>query len=105
MPLRSYKRVFDPVYHENTTTEIADRAMLPTPISVSRAIAMGGCRVWADETPEFWEGLKRAGFKADPYIDLIQILYERLGGHYLNVGASDLIIRGLVWGTPSRFVI
>jgi hypothetical protein len=50
----------------------------------------------AKEDPKRYDALARAGFKTDPYGDLILHLYERFGGHYMDVGASAKIADGLV---------
>ena len=46
--------------------------------------------------PERWEALERVGFKVEPYGDLQEILNVRLGGHYLDIGTSAKIAKGLV---------
>lgn len=50
----------------------------------------------ANEQSDFFDALEAAGFKTERYGDLISALYERLGGHYMNVGASEKIAKGLV---------
>jgi len=50
----------------------------------------------AAREPERYESLERAGFKVDPYGSITHALYHRLGGHYMDVGASAKISQGLV---------
>lgn len=51
----------------------------------------------AREDDEYYDALERAGFKVERYGDLFQCLYERFGGHYMDVGASAKIAQGLVY--------
>jgi hypothetical protein len=51
--------------------------------------------------PERFDALERAGFKLDRYGDLMYCMYERFGGHYMDVGASGKIARGQVSGPPA----
>lgn len=46
--------------------------------------------------PERWDALERAGFKVDPYGDIQDAINVRLGGHYIDVGTSTKISKGLV---------
>jgi hypothetical protein len=50
----------------------------------------------ASEEPERFDALERAGFKVERYGDLTHHINERLGGHYMDVGASAKIVKGLV---------
>jgi hypothetical protein len=47
------------------------------------------------EKPRF-DALEAAGFKLDRYGSIIHHLYNRMGGHYMDVGTSAKISRGLV---------
>lgn len=46
--------------------------------------------------PEIFDGLENTGFKAERYGDLHFVLFDRLGGHYVDTGASEKIVKGLV---------
>lgn len=50
----------------------------------------------AEAEPERFAALERAGFRTERYGDLISLLSERFGGHYLDTGASAKIGQGLV---------
>lgn len=50
----------------------------------------------ADNERTRFDALEAAGFKLDRYGSIIHHLYNRMGGHYMDVGASDKISRGLV---------
>jgi hypothetical protein len=50
--------------------------------------------------PERFEALEKAGFKLDRNAVLAELLFERFGGHYVDVGASKKIVDGLVRTFP-----
>lgn len=52
----------------------------------------------AREEPERFDVLERAGFKLDREGELSWYLFERFGGHYMDVGTSAKIANGLVSG-------
>ena len=66
------------------------------PMALSRLLAQMGMNGQASQEPERFDALERAGFKTERYGDIIWQIYERMGGHYMDVGASDKIARGLV---------
>jgi hypothetical protein len=45
---------------------------------------------------ERFDTLEEAGFNVERYGDLMHVLFERLGGHYMDVGTSAKISQGLV---------
>ena len=50
----------------------------------------------AAQEPERFDALERAGFLLDRGGDISTYLFERFGGHYMDVGASAKIAKGLV---------
>ena len=96
LPLPFFKALYDPVYNLEIPVDVADRSFFHAPIPVSRQLALHFIKANADKEPypEYYEGLEKAGFKTERYIDLMHILYERMGGHYFDVGASAKVIRG-----------
>ena len=50
----------------------------------------------ARKEPERFDALEEAGFRTERYGSMTHHLFNRLGGHYLDVGASAKIARGLV---------
>jgi len=52
------------------------------------------------ERPRF-DALEAAGFKLDRYGSIIDHLYNRMGGHYIDVGTSAKISKGLIKMQPS----
>lgn len=65
-----------------------------------RLMTMNGLNGMAREEPERFEALERAGFNTERFEDLQQCLFERLGGHYMDIGASAKIAKGLVRNYP-----
>jgi hypothetical protein len=45
---------------------------------------------------ERFDALEAAGFRVERYGDIAKVLYETLGGHYIDVGGSAKISTGLV---------
>jgi cation diffusion facilitator CzcD-associated flavoprotein CzcO len=50
----------------------------------------------ADAEPSRLDSLEAAGFKLDRYGSIIHHLYNRSGGHYMDVGTSAKISSGLI---------
>lgn len=50
----------------------------------------------AGQDSEYFDALDRAGFKNERVCDLLHVLFERLGSHYLDVGASAKVAQGLI---------
>ncbi len=50
----------------------------------------------AAQQPERFEALERAGFQLDKHGDMFYYLFQRFGGHYMDVGTSAKISKGLV---------
>lgn len=83
-------------YNERFPTDLADKLGNTTPYAVTRLIVMEGIRKAADDQPERYDDLERAGFKVERHGDVIWHVYERMGGHYVDVGASAKIAKGLI---------
>lgn len=80
-------------------TDIADRIYHSTPLAVTRLIYQTLLHGMASQGSQPFDGLEAAGFKTERYGDMVHSLYERFGGHYLDVGASRKICAGQV-GIP-----
>ncbi|KAG6983605.1 hypothetical protein FOFC_15386 [Fusarium oxysporum] len=75
-----------------------DRMFLMLPSAVEGQLARNLFRVLASKEPDRYTTLKEAGFpvldSADPNQALFSNLIEKAGGHYVDVGATDIIARG-----------
>lgn len=84
------------LYNNNIPTEASDRVMFTNPVTVARMLSSKTFHAMARAQPERYEALERAGFKVDPFGDIQDAINIRLGGHYIDVGTSAKIGRGLV---------
>ena len=84
------------IYNQEIPTEVADRTSFSLPTAISRHLSMAGLNGMAREEPERFDALERAGFKVERYGDLLKCMYERFGGHYMDVGTSAKIANGSV---------
>ncbi|KAH8422092.1 flavin-containing monooxygenase [Colletotrichum scovillei] len=61
----------------------------------------------AQENSARFDALERAGFKTERFGDIISVLYDKLGGHYIDVGTSAKISQGQIKvkadSTPLRY--
>ncbi|KAK2130420.1 hypothetical protein NOF04DRAFT_1345115 [Fusarium oxysporum II5] len=75
-----------------------DRMFLMLPSAVEGQLARNLFRVLASKEPDRYTTVKEAGFpvldSADPNQALFSNLIEKAGGHYVDVGATDIIARG-----------
>jgi hypothetical protein len=84
------------MYNHITPTEVGDRMNFCNPLAISRKVAMIKLHAMAAEDGERFDALEEAGFKLDRFGDIISVLYDKLGGHYVDVGTSAKISKGLV---------
>ena len=72
-------------------------------MAVGRLLAHAGLHGRARQEPERYDGLEKAGFKLERDGEIMHNLFERYGGHYMDVGASAKIAKGLVFRSTSFF--
>ncbi len=84
------------MYNPAVPTETADRAFSSNPLSVSRDLTKVLLNCQAELEPDLFDALERAGFKTQRYGSIMHHIYERFGGHYMDVGASAKIAQGLI---------
>lgn len=97
LPAEYYKKVLDVRYNDDVLTSVADMAGSWAPIPVIRLMSMQFLNSQAEQQPERFDALEKAGFLTERYGDIIHHIYERNGGHYMDVGASALIAQGKVY--------
>lgn len=83
-------------YNAETPIEKSDREGFSLPVSIRRQMAMNYLHTMARNDSERFDALEKAGFNVERYGDIAYVLFERLGGHYMDVGASAKISQGLV---------
>jgi hypothetical protein len=69
---------------------------LTQPFAIQDLISQRGLHAQARQEPERFDALEKAGFKTERYGSLSHHPYNRMGGHYMDVGASAKIAKGLV---------
>ncbi|RSL62706.1 hypothetical protein CEP53_004686 [Fusarium sp. AF-6] len=84
----------------NFGVEAADRMFLTLPSVVDGQLARNLFAMWASKEPDRYAALAAAGFpvldSADPGQALYSNLVEKAGGHYVDIGTTDLIAKGKV---------
>lgn len=96
LPVEWYKSIQDKVYNANIPTTISDKLSFIGPHGVQRLTSMTVIHSFACRDSERFEALEKAGFRVDAFGDPYWHIVERLGGHYMDVGASAKISQGLV---------
>ena len=85
---------YSKIYNQDLPTEIGDRISLTGPMGISGTITNMVHHKRINEKKELYDGLEEAGFKLQRYGDLNSCLYEKFGGHYIDVGVSEKIAKG-----------
>ena len=96
LPVEHLKVAHGRLHNDELPTAVADRKDLSMPYGVARLIMRLVLHDMASKEPERFDALEMAGFKVEQYGDPTYHIYERLGGHYVDVGASAKIAKGLV---------
>ncbi len=99
LPVEYLKVAHGRLHNDQLPTAVADREDLSMPLGVARLIMRQVMHDMASKEPERFDALERAGFKVEQYGDPSYHIYERLGGHYVDMGTSAKIAKGLV-STP-----
>ncbi|QPC76862.1 hypothetical protein HYE68_007614 [Fusarium pseudograminearum] len=76
----------------------ADRMFLTLPTEISGQLARNLFRMLASQEPDRYAALQKAGFpvldSAEPRQALHSNLVERAGGHYVDIGGTELLAQG-----------
>jgi len=96
LPVEHFQPIQARVYNEDTPTELSDSMTNTGPIAVGRLVAMTTLKWQADQEPERFDALERRGFRLERYGDITNHIYERMGGHYMDIGACAKIIDGRI---------
>lgn len=96
VPTENFSRIARLGYNATIPTALTDRNSMCKPLAVERLRVKISMDHAAAQEPERWEALSKAGFKVEPYGDLITTIWDKWGGHYMDVGASAKIAKGLV---------
>ncbi|KAF3056255.1 hypothetical protein GL218_06444 [Daldinia childiae] len=86
--------------YDNLPLEVADRLMYTLPPTLDGQFSHGLFSYLASQEPDRYLPLAKAGFPVldsrNPSVDIQNILVERGGGHYVDVGGTNLISEGKV---------
>lgn len=83
-------------YNPQTDMNTADIKSFAYPNAVSRKLGLLANHIQYTAQPDLYSDLKRVGFLLEQDDDLTRHICERLGGHYMDIGASKKIADGLV---------
>jgi hypothetical protein len=91
-------------YHPGKKTSVADRQTITLPNKITRESVNGAVHRLTDLNAERFDALEKAGFKLQRHGDLLSCLFDRIGGHYIDIGASARIANGeiKVTGKPIK---
>ncbi|KAI6131184.1 FAD/NAD(P)-binding domain-containing protein [Pisolithus croceorrhizus] len=92
--------VLGPLYSENgPPTELADRLSLSFPNAIVKLLHQRVTKVIAEAVKDILDGLRKVGFKLNMGEDgsgVYQLALKKLGGYYIDDGASQKIIDGKI---------
>lgn len=77
---------------------MADRIVFTNPNAISRLMSRLSLLGKAKLDSERFDNLEKAGFLVDRDGDMLYNMFERQGAHYMDVGASERIVKGEVNG-------
>ncbi len=84
------------IYNATNDTVFSDMVATTNPLGIARLVNKTILHGMAAAEPERFDRLEAAGFRLIRYGDIISQLFEKFGGHYMDVGASAKIADGLV---------
>ncbi|KAL6405658.1 hypothetical protein AUP68_11038 [Ilyonectria robusta] len=96
VPAEHYRETHDRVYKESIPTTVSDRLFFSGPAVLGRIMGSRSLHAKARKEPERFDALEKAGFLLDRDGDISYYLFQRFGGHYMDVGTSAKIASGLV---------
>lgn len=103
LPYEYFKTISDRSYNADVPTVDADRDQYSMPHVLGRLMSRRALHAAASQEPERFDALERAGFRVERYGDIMWHILVKLGGHYMDVGCSDKIARGMVSRASSTF--
>ncbi|KUJ17712.1 putative flavin-containing monooxygenase [Mollisia scopiformis] len=83
-------------YNAQFPTYLADQFSWSMPYPIVGRLYKGGLGHLASLEPKRYDALKAAGFKFDQNGSVGESIFDRFGGHYVDVGASKKIADGLI---------
>ncbi|KAH6688097.1 dimethylaniline monooxygenase (N-oxide forming) [Leptodontidium sp. MPI-SDFR-AT-0119] len=96
LPVEYYMKISNLSYNATNPTTTADRSSQTQPVAILDLISQVALHEQARQEPERFDALERAGFKLDRWGSIQHCLYARGGGHYIDVGGSEMVANGLI---------
>jgi hypothetical protein len=96
VPAEYMRANIEPLYDQNCDIEAMDRVYQGMPTASARQMINRTLNAFLQKESERLDALEKVGFKVEREIDMIHILYERVGGHHMDVGASAKVASGEV---------
>ncbi|KIV79274.1 hypothetical protein PV11_06842 [Exophiala sideris] len=93
-PAEWLQRAQDRNFNAETDPADGDRQSFTYPMKIMREMADRAFWPLVAANHENFDALERAGFMLDRFGDLYDNLYVRMGGHYVDTGASARIVKG-----------
>ena len=96
IPLKDWDGSFATFYNEKFETNFADRAFNTQPYPISRLIIMKMAEWSQNADPHRYVALRAAGLDFYEEKEFPRNFMQKRGGHYVDVGATQLIVDGKV---------
>ncbi|KAK7415662.1 hypothetical protein QQX98_005694 [Neonectria punicea] len=96
VPVEHYRETHDRVYKASIPTTVSDRLFFSGPAVLGRLMGSRSLNAKARKEPERFDALEKAGFLLDRDGDISYYLFQRFGGHYMDVGTSAKISSRLI---------
>jgi Flavin-binding monooxygenase-like len=96
IPAEHLHSVISHSYNAHIPTTLADQFFWTFPAPIIGLLNNLAFHHAASLEPARFDALEAAGFKLNRYGNLAENIFERMGGHYVDVGASKKISDGLV---------
>ncbi|KAF8862065.1 flavin-containing monooxygenase [Acephala macrosclerotiorum] len=95
LPAEYVREVISASYNAHIPTTLADQLSWTFPVPIM-SLLYKGFHHRASLEPSRFDALEKSGFKLERNGNLAENLFERFGGHYIDVGASAKISQGLI---------
>lgn len=96
LPIEWYMKIQSRKYNTQIPIALADKLGNSLPNPILSLISRATLHTFARQNPERFIALEKAGFRVEVFGDPVYQILERLGGHYMDVGASQKIAAGEV---------
>ncbi|KAH7145364.1 flavin-containing monooxygenase [Dactylonectria estremocensis] len=83
-------------FHESVDVTEVDKWFFTSPLAIERVLMREVARQMVLQDKDKLDKLEEKGFSVYREADLTQILFERAGRHYMDVGVSQMIIDGKI---------